>query len=96
MIEVRRAEAFTQWFADLRDRSARAVIARRIDRLSQGLFGDVKSVGSGVSELRIDHGPGYRVYFARRGLEIVVLLCAGDKSTQSRDIVRARELAEEL
>lgn len=73
-IEVRRSEAFSRWFEDQRDRAARAIIARRIDRLSQGLFGDAKPVGSGVSELRIDHGPGYRVYFARRGPEIVVLL----------------------
>ncbi|MDP3403593.1 MAG: type II toxin-antitoxin system RelE/ParE family toxin [Brevundimonas sp.] len=96
MIEIRRSDTFTRWFADLRDQAARAVIARRIDRLAQGLFGDVKSVGSGISELRIDHGPGYRVYFAMRGLEIVVLLCAGDKSSQSRDINRARALAEDL
>ena len=96
MIEVRRTDAFTAWIADLRDVRARAVIGRRLDRLSRGLFGDVKPVGSGVSEMRVDHGPGYRIYFVRQGVEIVILLCGGDKSSQYRDIKRARELAEEV
>lgn len=96
MTEVRRSRIFSAWFDGLRDVRTKAIIARRIDRMASGLFGDAKAVGSGVSELRIDHGLGYRVYFTRRGAEIVVLLCAGDKSTQSRDIIRARDLAEDL
>ncbi len=96
MIEVRRTDAFTDWIARLRDRQARAVIGRRLERLSRGSFGDVKPVGSGVSEMRIDHGSGYRIYFVQQGLQIVILLCRGDKSSQSRDIVRARELAEDV
>ena len=84
---------FTAWFRGLRDRQAKARIVARIDRLSLGNPGDVKPVGDGVSELRIDYGPGYRVYFVRRGTEIVVLLAGGDKSTQSQDIRFALELA---
>lgn len=79
----------------LRDREARARITVRIRRLSLGNPGDVKPVGSGVSEMRIDYGPGYRVYFIRRGDTVVVLLCGGDKRTQDRDIARALELARE-
>lgn len=75
---------------------ARARIARRIDRLRVGNSGDVKPVGSGVSEMRIDHGPGYRVYFVQRGPVVVVLLCGGDKRTQDRDIKHAIEMAAEL
>lgn len=96
MIEVRRTDAFTAWIDGLRDRRARAVIGRRLERLSRGAFGDVRPVGSGVSEMRIDHGPGYRVYFIRRGPEVVILLCGGDKSSQKRDIFEARELAEDV
>ena len=96
MIEIRRTEAFTAWIDGLRDRGARAVIGRRLERFSRGVFGDVKPVGSGVSEMRIDHGPGYRVYFIRRGSEVVILLCGGDKSSQKRDIIEARELAENV
>jgi putative addiction module killer protein len=82
--------------AELRDRDARARIAVRIRRLSLGNPGDVKPVGSGVSEMRIDYGPGYRVYFVRRGDTVVVLLCGGDKRQQDRDIARALELAQEV
>jgi putative addiction module killer protein len=82
--------------AGLRDREARARITVRIRRLSLGNPGDVKPVGSGVSEMRIDHGPGYRVYFVRRGDMVVVLLCGGDKRNQDRDIARALELAQEV
>lgn len=95
-VEVRQTDVFVAWFEDLRDREARARITVRIRRLSLGNPGDVKSVGKGVSEMRIDHGPGYRVYFTRRGNALVILLCGGDKRTQERDIVRAQELAEEL
>jgi putative addiction module killer protein len=80
----------------LADRRAQEHIAQRIVRLQSGLIGDAKPVGGGVSEIRIDHGPGYRVYFVRRGAVLIVLLCGGDKRSQSRDIVRARTLAEEL
>ena len=96
MIEVRQTDAFAAWFANLRNREARARITVRIRRLSLGNLGDVKPVGSGVSEMRIDYGPGYRVYFIRRGDTVVVLLCGGDKQAQDRDIARARELAREI
>ncbi|MGZ9073250.1 MAG: type II toxin-antitoxin system RelE/ParE family toxin [Rhodoplanes sp.] len=96
MIEVRQTDVFADWFAGLRDREARARIAVRIRRLSLGNRGDVKPVGSGVSEMRIDYGPGYRVYFVRRGDTVVVLLCGGDKRNQDRDIARALELAREV
>lgn len=96
MIEVRQTDLFAAWFAGLRDRDARARITARIRRLSLGNPGDVKPVGSSVSEMRIDHGPGYRVYFIQRGGTIVILLCGGDKRTQDRDITRAIELAQEV
>lgn len=95
-IEVRQTDIFVDWFEDLRDREARARITVRIRRLSLGNPGDVKPVGQGVSEMRIDYGPGYRVYFTKRGTAMVILLCGGDKRTQERDIIRAQELAEEL
>ena len=84
---------FDIWFSGLRDRQARARIAARIDRLALGNPGDVKPVGSGVSEMRIDYGPGYRVYFTRRGPIVIVLLCGGDKRTQAADIKRAVQIA---
>ena len=96
MIEVRQTDVFADWFAGLRNREARARITVRIRRLSLGNPGDVKPVGSGVSEMRIDYGPGYRVYFVRRGDTVVVLLCGGDKRNQDRDIARALELAQEV
>jgi putative addiction module killer protein len=92
---VRRTEVFTAWIAELKDRHARIRIARRIDRLALGNAGDVKPVGHGVSELRINYGPGYRVYFIQRGDVYVLLLCGGDKSTQDRDILKAKALASE-
>lgn len=93
MIEIRETPTFTRWFDKLRDRNARSRIDVRIYRLSLGNPGDVKSVGKGVSEMRIRYGPGYRVYFCERGSEMVILLAAGDKSSQSRDIRTAQELA---
>lgn len=96
MIEVRKTEAFQAWFDKLRDRAAKIVIARRIDRLELGNLGDHKPVGDSVSELRIFVGPGYRVYFTRRGNEIVILLCGGDKGSQAADIAKAKQLAAQL
>ena len=96
MVEVRQTEVFSKWLRELRDCQARARIQTRIDRLQLGLAGDVKPVGEGVSELRIDYGPGYRVYFIRRGRELVILLAGGDKRTQNRDIKTAMELARNL
>ncbi|HAK88268.1 MAG TPA: addiction module antitoxin RelB, partial [Nitrospiraceae bacterium] len=80
----------------LKDRKARARIQTRIDRLQLGLYGDVKPIGEGVSELRIDYGPGYRVYFVQRGQELVILLAGGDKSTQDKDVKAALDLARNL
>ncbi len=96
LVEIRQTEAYASWFRSLRDRQARARIQVRIDRLQLGLPGDVKPVGEGVSELRIDYGPGYRVYFTRRGREIIILLAGGDKRTQDRDIKNAIRLAHDL
>ncbi|MBL8575925.1 MAG: type II toxin-antitoxin system RelE/ParE family toxin [Mesorhizobium sp.] len=96
MIEVRKTAAFLSWVSGLRDFGARARIAARLDRLSLGNFGDAKSVGDGVSELRIDYGPGYRLYFTKRGPTVVILLCGGDKSSQRKDIAKAKELAKEI
>jgi putative addiction module killer protein len=88
MIEVRQTTRFSTWLAGLRDNRARAKILKRIDRAKKGNLGDVSPVGDGVSEMRIFYGPGYRIYFVQRGLELVFLLCGGDKSTQGGDIVR--------
>jgi putative addiction module killer protein len=96
MIEIRQTETYIDWFASLRDRQARARIDIRIRRLSTGNPGDVKPVGQGVSELRIDYGPGYRVYFVQRGETLIILLAGGDKRTQDRDIKTALELAQNL
>ena len=96
MIEIRQTEVFATWFARLRDRQARARITARIRRLSLGNPGDVRPVGGGVSEMRIDYGPGYRVYFVQRGEVLVILLCGGDKRTQERDIARALAMVREL
>lgn len=90
MLEVRQTAIYAEWFAALRDRQAKVRIDIRIRRLSLGNPGDVKPVGEGVSELRVDYGPGYRVYFVQRGKEFVVLLAGGDKSSQDRDIRQAK------
>jgi putative addiction module killer protein len=87
---------FRAWIHGLADQKARARIAARLDRASLGNFGDCKPVGEGVSEMRIDVGPGYRVYFARQGAAVYVLLTGGDKSSQERDIVEAKAMAREL
>jgi putative addiction module killer protein len=96
MIEVRQTMAFADWLRNLRDRRAAARIAERLRRLALGNPGDVKPVGEGLSELRIDYGPGYRVYFVGRGERLIVVLCGGDKAEQDRDIVRAKALAKEI
>ncbi len=93
MIEIRQTEVYANWFARLRDRQARARIDVRIRRLSLGNPGDVRPVGEGISELRIDYGPGYRVYFIQRGAALIILLAGGDKRTQDQDIQTALELA---
>ena len=95
-MEVRQTEEFAAWLDGLTDLRAAARIAQRILRLQSGLMGDVKPIGRGVSELRVDHGPGYRVYFVMRGQVLIILLCGGDKRTQRRDIARAQTLAAEL
>jgi putative addiction module killer protein len=96
VIQVRQTDIFVKWFGGLRDARARAMVTARIRRLSLGNLGDVKPVGHGVSEMRIDYGPGYRIYFVRRGSELVILLAGGDKRTQRRDIEKALELARKL
>lgn len=95
MIQLKQTETFRKWERRLKDQGAKAVIAARLFRLANGLAGDVAPVGGGVSELRIHHGPGYRVYFRQRGQELVILLCGGDKATQERDIALAKRLAEQ-
>ena len=96
MLEVRQTTVFSRWLEDLADKRAAARVAQRIARLQSGLFGDVKPVGGGLSELRVDYGPGYRLYFVQRGKILIVLLCGGDKSTQARDIKMAKALAADL
>jgi putative addiction module killer protein len=96
MIEIRQTDAYSRWFNGLRDRQARARINTRIRRLSLGNPGDVRPVGEGVSEMRIDYGPSYRVYFVQSGQTLVVLLAGGDKRTQGGDIENALKLAREL
>jgi putative addiction module killer protein len=92
---VFQSATYEKWFRKLRDPQAQARIDARVRRLSLGNPGDAKPVGSGVSELRIDYGPGYRVYFTQRGLKLIVLLCGGDKRTQDADIARAIDIARE-
>ena len=96
VLDIRQAPAFRHWLSDLPDKRARERITKRLVRMRTGLLGDVRSVGGGVSEIRIDAGPGYRLYFTRRGTAIILLLLGGDKSTQARDIMVAQGLAREL
>lgn len=93
MYSLKQTERFAKWESSLSDQKVRTVIASRLSRISFGLMGDIKHVGEGVQEIRIHHGPGYRVYFAIRGNEILILLCGGEKKTQKRDISIAKELA---
>jgi putative addiction module killer protein len=93
VIEVIRSRAFARWLDGLRDRRAAARIIVRVERLGLGHLGDHRSVGGGVTELRIDHRPGYRVYLLRRGDQLIILLCGGDKSSQARDIATAKDMA---
>jgi putative addiction module killer protein len=94
-MEIKQTETFRIWESKLRDTRARTVIAARLFRLAEGLAGDAAPVGEGVSELRIHFGPGYRIYFQRRGAVLIVLLCGGDKGSQDRDIAIAKRLAKE-
>jgi putative addiction module killer protein len=95
MLELKQTELFRKWRTRLKDERARALIASRLDRLAYGHAGDAAPVGEGISELRIHYGPGYRIYFHQRGSTVVILLCGGNKSTQTRDIKTARRLIEE-
>ncbi len=95
MLELVKSATFDAWFRGLRDMRARVRIAARLDRVAEGNFGDVKPVGHGISELRIDYGPGYRVYFMQRGSVLVVVLAGGDKRTQPIDIKTARRIADD-
>ncbi len=96
MVEIRKTELFANWLDNLRDIQAKARVLVRIERLASGNAGDVKPVGEGVSEMRINYGPGYRVYFVQRGSELIILLAGGDKSSQPRDIKAAIRLAQNL
>jgi putative addiction module killer protein len=96
MIEIRETETFSDWINGLKDERAKSKIAARIRRLAFGNPGDVTPVGKGLSELRVHHGPGYRVYFVQRGSVLIVLFCGGTKSTQAEDIAKAKAMAAEL
>jgi putative addiction module killer protein len=96
VLEVRQTRGFAVWLESLRDVSARLRISARLRRMEHGNFGDVKFVGDGIRELRVDHGPGYRVYFVQRGTQLVILLCGGDKRSQQADISEAKRLAREI
>lgn len=93
-ITLKQTPEFAAWRTELRDARAKGAVAARLNRLAYGLAGDTKSVGDGVSELRIHYGPGYRIYYTRQGNTVILLLCGGDKSSQSRDIAQAKTLAQ--
>lgn len=93
---VEQTETFREWISSLRNLSVRIAILRRIDRVAHGNLGEIKPLGDGVSEMKIDKGPGYRVYYMRRGELVILLLAGGDKSSQERDIKRAKQLAREM
>jgi len=95
MLELKQTETFRKWRMKLKDERAKAIIASRLDRLGYGHEGDATPVGQGISELRVHHGPGYRIYFQRRGTMLIVLLCGGDKGSQEKDIRTAKRLAAE-
>ncbi|HVY23871.1 MAG TPA: type II toxin-antitoxin system RelE/ParE family toxin [Steroidobacteraceae bacterium] len=96
MIEILKTGTFSEWFEHLEDHQAKRIVQAKIDRLAVGGFGNAKRLSSILSELKIDHGPGYRVYFTHRGSMVVILLCGGNKSTQKRDIQRAHLMAKNL
>lgn len=95
MFEIIRSTTFSQWLSDMRDNQARMRVLARLDRMALGNFGDVQPVGEGISELRIHYGPGYRLYCLQSGPRVVVMLCGGDKSSQSRDIEQAKLIAKD-
>ncbi len=95
-MKTQQSDNFAEWFSGLRDAKAKSVVAKRIARIQIGLMGDVESVGDGVSEVRIHFGPGYRLYFTLRGGDLIILLIGGDKSSQARDIAKAKILASEI
>ena len=96
MLEIKQTETYRKWEHKLKDKRAKALISARIFRLVNGLAGDVKPIGQGLSELRIHYGPGYRIYFRQQGNELVILLCGGNKSTQQRDIEQEKQMDKEL
>jgi putative addiction module killer protein len=96
MIEIRETEVYKKWFFSIKDKKTRSIIDVRIRRVSLGNFGDIEPVGRGVTELKIDYGPGFRVYLLNQGNVIVILLCGGDKSTQEEDIRKAQDLAQRI
>lgn len=96
MVAIRKTGTFAKWLDDLSDIKARARVLARVDRLADGNAGDIRPVGQGVSEMRIDYGPGYRVYFTKRGRELIILLAGGDKRSQAGDIKSALRLAQNL
>ena len=96
MYEIKSTKTFSQWLLKLKDMKGRIAVVRRIERMEYGNFGDVKSLGSSLSELRIQTGPGYRVYFTKREKQIIILLVGGDKSTQFKDIEKAKKILKEI